>query len=67
MDNSLIETIVSKYQFSEKQIKAVLKLTSSPQDKPLITLLILLIAISQFQVDGALGRPDLWDASFSFV
>ena len=31
MDNSLIETIVSKYQFSEKQIKAVLKLLKRKQ------------------------------------
>lgn len=36
MDNSLIETIVSKYQFSEKQIKAVLKLLKENNTVPFI-------------------------------
>ena len=36
MDNSLIETIVSKYQFSEKQIKAVLKLLKENNTVPVI-------------------------------
>lgn len=36
MDNSLIETIVSKYQFSEKQIKAVLKLLKQNNTVPFI-------------------------------
>lgn len=36
MDNSLIETIVSKYQFSEKQIKAVLKLLKENNMVPFI-------------------------------
>ncbi|MCO6332522.1 RNA-binding transcriptional accessory protein [Staphylococcus epidermidis] len=36
MDNSLIETIVSKYQFSEKQIKAVLKLLKEINTVPFI-------------------------------
>lgn len=36
MDNSLIKTIVSKYQFSEKQIKAVLKLLKENNTVPFI-------------------------------
>ena len=36
MDNSLIETIVSKYRFSEKQIKAVLKLLKENNTVPFI-------------------------------
>ncbi|MCG2362059.1 RNA-binding transcriptional accessory protein [Staphylococcus epidermidis] len=36
MDNSLIETIVRKYQFSEKQIKAVLKLLKENNTVPFI-------------------------------
>lgn len=36
MDNSLIETIVSKYQFSEKQIKTVLKLLKENNTVPFI-------------------------------
>ncbi len=36
MDNNLIETIVSKYQFSEKQIKAVLKLLKENNTVPFI-------------------------------
>ncbi len=36
MDNSLIETIVSKYQFSEKQIKAVLRLLKENNTVPFI-------------------------------
>ena len=31
MDNSLIETIVSKYQFSEKQIKSSFKIVERKQ------------------------------------